>query len=605
MAVSLLRIAVLPFVNLSADPQNEFFSEGLTEEIINALVQIPALRVTARTSSFAFKGQNQGLREIGRKLGVKTILEGSVRQAHEKIRITAQLIDVADGFHYWSANFDGLATDLFALQDEVALEIADRVRAQFGHFEIQDHFAHGFPHSLNAYQWYLQGNYYFHQSSPQGFQSAKSCYEKAIALDPDFGLAYARLSETYSNLGLFRLLPQAEAYPLALQYAQKAVALKPDQAECQLALAFAYFCQDWHVRRAVVHVQKAYALSPHHARVKAIYGIYRAAASRYQAGIEEIQSALTSDPYSISINAELAVMHLMRQEYEACRERAEVLLKINPYFVAAYYLKGRVLFHQGDFQAARDVFSSLPFGENQLEDWAWMACCDLKMGRIESARELIGREPLPPFRQDPNLFYYPRILYHLLGQEERKAMDLLQQAVPQHPYTLLGFYLDPAFQPLRQFPAFRQLEAQYQSDFELPDWEQTPRYQASPLKPSQIQAIRQQLQAHMEVGHPYLDPDLSLRELARQLKVHPNYLSQVINETQGQNFFTFINTYRVEAFKARLLSSTAKHFTLLAHAYECGFKSKTTFNTTFRKLTGQTPSQYQKGLSGTKKGSDR
>jgi adenylate cyclase len=603
--IRFLRIAVLPFVNLSPEAQNEFFSDGLTEEIINALTQVPALRVTARTSSFAFKGQNKDIREIGQTLGVQTILEGSVRQANEKIRITAQLIDVADGFHYWSANFDGSTSNLFSLQDEVSLEIADRVRAQFGHFEIQDHFEYGFPQTLNAYQWYLKGNYHFHQSSPQGFQQALACYTEAVTQEPTFALALAHLSETYSNLGLFQLMSKTEAYPLALQYAQKAVDLKPDQAECQLALAFAYFCQDWHVRRAVIHIQKAYALNPHHARVKAIYGIYRAAATRYQQGIEEIRSALLSDPYSISVNAELAVIHLMRQEYEACLERAEVLLKINPLFVAAYYLKGRVLFQKGEYQAAREVFSHLPFGENQQADWAWMACCDLKMGKKDEALELIAREPLPVFRYDPNLYYYPRILHHLLSRQERLAMDLLQEAVPQHPYTLLGFYLDPAFQPLRQFPEFQRLEAQYQSDFELPDFGSPNRYQNSPLKASQIQQIRQQLREHMEVARPYLNPDLSLRELAQQLEVHPNYLSQVINETQGQNFFTYVNTYRVEAFKTRLQSSTAKHYTLLAHAYECGFSSKTTFNTTFRKLTGQTPSQYQKSLRAAQKGSDR
>ena len=154
-------IAVLPFVNMSANPDNEYFSDGITEEIINALTTIQGLKVIARTSSFAFKGKNVDIRAIGNQLGVNTILEGSVRKVKSRVRITAQLINTKDGTHFWSKNFDRELTDIFALQDEISLLIADKIRENFGHMDIQDHLVPTKAVNIESYELYLKGRYFF------------------------------------------------------------------------------------------------------------------------------------------------------------------------------------------------------------------------------------------------------------------------------------------------------------------------------------------------------------------------------------------------------------------------------------------------------------
>ena len=192
-------IAVLPFLNLSRDPDNEYFSDGITEEIINALTTIPGLKVIARTSTFAFKGKNVDVRTIGAQLGVSTILEGSVRKASNRIRITAQLVRADDGTHLWSKNFDRELEDIFALQDEISLLIADQIRENFGHFEIQDHLIHAPTQNIEAYNLYLKGRYYHLKWNAKDLIQGVEYYKQSISKDPDFHFALFGCSDMLWN----------------------------------------------------------------------------------------------------------------------------------------------------------------------------------------------------------------------------------------------------------------------------------------------------------------------------------------------------------------------------------------------------------------------
>jgi len=204
-------IAVLPFVNMSADPENEYFSDGITEEIINALATVKGLKVIARTSSFAFKNKNIDVRTIGDQLGVSIILEGSVRKAKNRVRITAQLISTNDGTHFWSKNFDRDLEDIFALQDEISLHIADQIRENFGHLNIQEHLIETPTQNIEAYNLYLKGRYQHLMWDGQGIANAVELYEQCVAIDssfalPNFGLAYcyAMFGSWGNNKGLFQ-----------------------------------------------------------------------------------------------------------------------------------------------------------------------------------------------------------------------------------------------------------------------------------------------------------------------------------------------------------------------------------------------------------------
>ena len=216
-------IAVLPFVNMSSDPENEYFSDGISEEIINALTKIQGLQVTARTSSFAFKGKCEDIREIGRQLDVSTILEGSVRKAGCQVRITAQLINVEDGYHYWSETFDRQLEDIFAIQDEISIKIAEKLREHLGHFNIQERLIDRPTQNLEAYQLYLKGKFYGHKWSPEHFCTAIDLYEQSIQLAPEFALAYAGLADAYTTMAALNIMPGEEGFNKARVYAQKAI----------------------------------------------------------------------------------------------------------------------------------------------------------------------------------------------------------------------------------------------------------------------------------------------------------------------------------------------------------------------------------------------
>lgn len=587
-------IAVLPFVNMSDAPEQEYVSDGLTEEIIHALTEHTQMRVIARTSSFAFKGHNLDIREIGAQLHVGHVLEGSVRRDGQQVRVTAQLIRVADGSHDWSAVFERTWETIFALQDEIALEIADRVREQFGHFDLPNSLPLPTAHSANAYQLYLQGLYAYQQQTPTGYQQAITHFEAAVAADPQMVLAWARLADVHCALGLFRLSPQQSAFERAWACAQQAVAANPEEPLAHVSMARARFCLDWHIQQAAPHLITARMLSPHHPEVVALYATYLSAGSRFAKGHEELIQALQLDPCSINLRSELAQLFLIQEKYEKCLTQVRMLLQQQPQFIAARYLEGRCYFMQGRYEDALSIFTRLPTWQGDAEDLAWMACCHWQMGQEAQAESLIQKAPEGLFLHDPSLFHYPRILYRVLQGSLDAAIVQLKTAIEARAYPLLSFVADPAWRALRDQASFQELVTQYHRDFTFPALLSPRKYQGSKLNPELAEDIFQRVDRYMESNQPYLDPDLSLRSLAQQLDVLPNYLSQVLNDRYQQNFYTFINQYRVNAFKARLQQADAAQFTLLAHAYECGFNSKTTFNAAFKRLTGLTPSQYVK-----------
>src|ERR1019366_1063250 len=255
-------IAVLPFANMSSDPEQEFFSEGISEEIINMLAQVPGLKVAGRTSSFSFKGKNQDLRLIGEQLNVNHILEGSVRKSGNKLRITAQLIKVDDDYHLWSEKFDRELQDIFDIQEEIALAILNAIKIKLLEAEKRN-LLKRYTDNPEAYQLYLQGRFHMNQfSGADALKNGIRYYEAAIKIEPEYALAYAGIASSYLNLWIFNYLPPEQSLLQMKQAVQRAMELDNEIAESHYALANLKFWYEWDFKDALSLYQKAIEINP-------------------------------------------------------------------------------------------------------------------------------------------------------------------------------------------------------------------------------------------------------------------------------------------------------------------------------------------------------
>ncbi|UCC83920.1 MAG: hypothetical protein JSW46_03010, partial [Gemmatimonadota bacterium] len=271
-------IAVLPFANMSDDPGNEYFSDGMTEEIINALAQLEGLRVAARTSSFAFKGKSPDVREVGAKLNVATALEGSVRKAGNRLRITAQLVSVADGYHLWSERYDREMEDVFAIQDDIARAIAEKLQVTLV-AGVAEPLVRRPTENVEAYDLYLRGRFFAHQGG-EGPRKGLEYFQRALAGDPEYALAHAGIAEAYSQLGNTGILRPKEAMPRAREAAIRALELDETLAEAHLSLGWIGWTYDFEWSNAEKYFLRALELNPDLPEAHFKYGFFLASMER-------------------------------------------------------------------------------------------------------------------------------------------------------------------------------------------------------------------------------------------------------------------------------------------------------------------------------------
>jgi adenylate cyclase len=290
-------IAVLPFINISADAENEFFADGITEEIINALSQIEHLQVAARTSSFFFKGKHVDMRLIGEQLNVRTVLEGSVRKHENHLRITVQLVTVEDGYHLWSERYDRELKDIFEIQDEIARSIASRLRLTL-ESKQHDPLVKAATKNLEAYSLYIKGRALLPRRGPAA--AYLDCFARAVDLDPDYAQAWAGLADSYTVLGYSGLVPPEASMPKSLEAARRAVALDPLLAEAHNALAMASLMGAWDKPAAEREFLRALALNPRYIQARTWYAMYYLMFSegRIAEAVGEAKLAMESDALS-------------------------------------------------------------------------------------------------------------------------------------------------------------------------------------------------------------------------------------------------------------------------------------------------------------------
>ena len=339
-------IAVLPFINMSAEPEQEFFCDGMTEEIINVLAHVEGLRVIARTSAFAFKGKAEDIREIGRKLDVDTLLEGSVRKADGRLRITAQLVAVSDGSHLWSEKYDRDVEHVFIIQDEISHAIVDALKVKLVK-EERAAIAKRRTEDLDAYNWYLQGRHFWQKRTKRGFLKGIECFQKAIERDPGYALAHAGLADSYSGLASYLHLSPDEAYPKAKKAAATALRLDPELAEGYAAMAWIRRAYDRDLRGAEQELARAIALNPGYALAHHWYASLLQDMGRFKEALAEEERAHELDPLSIPVRRQLALLSSGLGEWGKAGELHRRALEIDPNRAIAHAAYGAHLIEMG------------------------------------------------------------------------------------------------------------------------------------------------------------------------------------------------------------------------------------------------------------------
>ncbi len=351
-AHSMSSIAVLPFANLTADPENEYFCDGLAEELLNALTRISDLRVVARTSAFSFKHQQLDVREIGRKLNTATVLEGSVQRTGSQLRILTQLINAADGYHLWSDRFDREMGNVFAVQDEIVRAIVDKLKLKLLPDEeaavLKRH-----TDNVEAFHLYLKGRHFWNRRfAPGAPEKALEYFQQAIGVDPRYAMAYSGLADYYNLQGLFQFRAPHETFPIAAAAAEKAQEIDNTIAEAHAALAYNRLLYAWDWPGSECEFKRSLELNVNYGQGRLWYAQYLCAMARFDEAIAEIRRAQDSDPLSLAVNANVGLVLYWAREYERAVEQLEKTLELDPNFGLAHMYLGFVLIQQGRYKQA-------------------------------------------------------------------------------------------------------------------------------------------------------------------------------------------------------------------------------------------------------------
>jgi serine/threonine-protein kinase len=448
-------MAVLPFRNISPDPENEYFSDGLTDELISSMGRIAGLRVVSRTSAFSFKGSTRNIREIGEALSVDVILEGSVRRSGQRVRVHTQLVQVRDGFPIWSERFDREMADVFELQDELASAVVSAVSQNraldlhISHLQLKK------PMLPEAFEAYLKGRYHWNQRNAEDIQIAGKYFERALQLDPKSAAAHAGIADFYCLQGTFGAMPPHEAWTLARSSALQAIKLDPSLPEGHLALASVYHFYDWDWDKARHHMERAIELQPQRGDSYYMYGAHLITQGMLEQALIQVRIGLKYDPVSAPLLAGEALIHAYLGDYENCILLSRAALKTFPHYVELHYGLGMALTFAGRPQEGLEAF------ENGLKTTkvpflrGWIAEAHARNQNLVEARAAL--QDLLELANQGNAMATAIALAATALGEKQLALDWLEKAVETR--DILAAYLTviPSFQPLHDEPRYKQL----------------------------------------------------------------------------------------------------------------------------------------------------
>lgn len=452
-------IAVLPFVNMSANAENEYFSDGITEEIINALSKIKNLKVTSRTSSFYFKNKNIPIRQIAAELNVAAVIEGSVRLAGDKIRITAQLVDAKEDFHFWSKTWDKKLENIFEIQDEISLRIAYKLREHFGHFEIQDHLVGKQTQNIQAYEFSLKAKFHFNKWNADDMRKAISLFGQAIELDPQYTEAYQGLAECYGFMAMMQFMPYAEAWEKSAQLTHKAHALNDKLPAVQYQLARLAFFLDGNYHEALHHTRMAILLNPSYVEAQQFASYLHVLAGQKEKAGQHLQIAHNLDPRSQATLFYSAYFDYMVEDYASSLEKLDECLKHNPKNIPAHSVKCSCLLMTGRADEVLHYFDTMPEGTVVATEQTGLTglAYAVKNDTVNALKYLTQlREQAEP-SAGPIADSYAFLIYAISGEKE-KAFAWISHAMEIHSSLLLMRLSDPLVTPIKDDARYKEFQ---------------------------------------------------------------------------------------------------------------------------------------------------
>jgi len=452
------RIAVLPFLNISPDPNDACFADGLTEELIARLSTISGLKVIARTSIMRFRGTTKSVGEIGKELKSGTVLEGSVRKAANRLRVTAQLIDTTTEEHLWVQNYDRQLEDVFAIQTEVAQNVSDNLQMQLLSEERQ-HIEKKPTGDISAYTFYLKGRYYWNERSREALEKAIKYFGEAIRRDPGFALAYAGLADSYIVLVDHEHLPPSEGYPKAKQAAKKALELDETLAEAHTSLG-TILSREWDWRGAEEEYAKALRSNPNYATAHHWYSIHLLWFGRLDEAIRELKIAEELDPLSPMIRSYGALVYLAARQYDSAMKEIDTALELDPNFLPAHDNRIDVYLAKSMYkEALAEAELVLPHLQPLTTALkAEVGSYYVRMGRIEEAKRLLREceDASAHERAEDVGPHYLAAIHYKLGNKDR-AFEWLEKAFEARTITPFQVKLSPYFDEMTSDPRFDEL----------------------------------------------------------------------------------------------------------------------------------------------------
>lgn len=449
-------IAVLPFKDISPDQQQEYFCDGIVEELINALTRLEGLRVTSRTSSFQFKGKDIDVRKIGNELNVKTVLEGSVRKSDSMLIITTRLINVSDGYQLWGAKYRHKLEDIFSIQEEIAMEIVNALKIELGAKQEIPLIKH-YTGNSEAYTYYLRGRHHWAQRMPEDLEKGIKFFRKAIEIDPNYALAYVGLADSYHLLGSYGVLPPKEAFPAAKEAALKALEIDNTLGEAHNSLAAVKLFYEWDWQAADREFKRAIQLNPYYNTAREWYAVYLAVNNRTKESIAEMKRAAQFEPLSTSSQSGIARHLYFAKKFDAAIKQFHRVLELDPnsFYVLAHL--GQCYLMKSMYPEAITHFKKAAAltGRKDAASLCGLGYTYAISGKKEEALKILEEMKNLSSQRYIRPTYMAGI-YIGLGDNDR-AFKWLEKAYINRCDWLILLQIEHMFEPIRKDPRFAEL----------------------------------------------------------------------------------------------------------------------------------------------------
>ena len=456
-APALKSVAVLPFVNMSSEKENEYLSDGISEDLCTALTQVKDLHVPARTSSFAFKGKTEDIRKIAEQLNVATVLEGSVSKAGNKLRVSAQLVNASNGYHLWAANYDREMADILEIRSDITRQVVDALKVQLGVEETR-RLEKKPTETSQAYDIYLLGRYEINKFTEGGFNKAVEHFRHALEIDPQFARASAGLAEAFNMLGYWNFLPPAIAFPEAKRAAEAALQIDPNLAEARSALGFIMYEYEWRYADAERELAEAVRTNPKSADARLWYAEFLTVMGRFDEARQQLDRAAEADPLSVGLVVDVAAWYWFQRQYDPALAELKKAVEMDPNNILTQHFLGYLLLKMNrPAEAVAHVSRAMDLGgafsAEQLADlqstFKSEGASAFFRKQAEDAQQINERGKY----RSPVLIALP---YAAAGDREA-ALSWLEKAVDEHAPWVPELKLEPVYDPLRSDPRFAAL----------------------------------------------------------------------------------------------------------------------------------------------------